>query len=92
MTSGHSWWVDTFRAAHLFSQEIKSIHKLKASTGNQSVMAHRLSAEGSLSDLQSMSQDMSPNAKQDVSCEHSEKLAIACAIINTSEGTDTWVV
>lgn len=50
-----------------------------------------MSQEGSPR-LHWVSQDIPDSAKEELVCGHSEKLAIACALINTSEGTTICVV
>lgn len=51
-----------------------------------------MSKEGYSPSLQWDSKDIADTAKKDMLCAHSEKLAIACALINTPQQTSIHVV
>lgn len=51
-----------------------------------------MSEEGYIQDVHWVSQGIPVEAETDVLCGHSEKLAIACALINTPKGTPIHIV
>ncbi|XP_024534155.1 pentatricopeptide repeat-containing protein At3g26782, mitochondrial-like [Selaginella moellendorffii] len=89
---GLSWWTDDRGLVHAFKVGDKSHPQIEAINSKLRTLALQLKENGHVADLSSVFHNISDVDKEDALCEHSERLAIACALVNTAPGTAIRVV
>lgn len=89
---GQSWWTDIHGVVHSFvagDSEHRDMHKILEKVDN---LVAKMKKAGYTPHLGSVLRDVHDDEKEAALCGHSEKLAIAHALLNTPEGTTIRVV
>ena len=86
--SGCCWWTDISRNVHSFVEDDKSHPQSSYIYEKLKEINEKLVQDGYSGIISPVVQDEN---MEDVLCGHSEKIAIACALINTPEGTPICV-
>lgn len=89
---GKSWWTDFDGRVHTFTVGDRRHPQSKDIYAKLKEIYFEIKEKGYVPDLDCVLWDMSDDEKEEALCEHSEKLAIACALINTPKGTAIRVV
>ncbi|KAI5066600.1 hypothetical protein GOP47_0019224 [Adiantum capillus-veneris] len=90
---GRSLWIDDCSGdVHSFVAGDTKYAQRKEVEAKLQDIALKISQQGYFPTVLLVSQNISNDAKKDVLCRHSEKLAIACALINTTQGKDIRIV
>eukprot|EP00250_Pteridium_aquilinum_P020818 c24962_g4_i1 orf=1-642(+) len=84
---GHCWWTDVSRNVHLFTTGDESHPQSKCLYAKLEDISQKLQMEEFFPCWPWVSLANLDNEKEDMLCRHSERLAIAYALINTPEGT-----
>lgn len=83
----HCWWMDTHRFVHMFDSEHVGHSQSKAIDRKLEDIAQKIVDESAPSGFLRLPRDVSSVGNRELPCRHSIKSAIACALINTSEGS-----
>ena len=86
-TQGCCWWTDSDRNVHSFVTDDRSPPQVTDIFLKLDIIQQNLSEKGYSPGLHWVSQAISDDKKENVLCGQSEKLAIAYALANTSNGT-----
>ncbi|XP_024543183.1 pentatricopeptide repeat-containing protein At3g24000, mitochondrial-like isoform X1 [Selaginella moellendorffii] len=86
---GQSWWIDGAGTVHRFSAGDSSHPQAEEISARLKAVTLRMKEEGGyVPDTKSVVHDISEEEKESALCGHSERLAIACALVNSVAGTD----
>ncbi|KAI5067709.1 hypothetical protein GOP47_0018237 [Adiantum capillus-veneris] len=88
---GCTCWIDVSGNVHKFVVGDSKHPQSREIYAKLQDLELKLSQQGYSPSLHWVSQNLSADSKTLLLCQHSEKLAIACAIINTPQGTDIRV-
>ncbi|XP_024521485.1 pentatricopeptide repeat-containing protein At3g26782, mitochondrial-like [Selaginella moellendorffii] len=84
---GESWWIDSHGKVHKFVAGDNRHPQSEQIFGKLRLMFLKLREQGYLPDLNSVFRNISDEEKESALFQHSEKLAICCALINSAAGT-----
>ncbi|XP_024537486.1 putative pentatricopeptide repeat-containing protein At3g49142 [Selaginella moellendorffii] len=89
---GRSWWTDSAGVVHKFSAGDSSHAQIDEIRAKLDDLLVAMKEQGYVADVGSVLRSTSDEDKEDVLCGHSERLAIACALINTAPGATVRIV
>ncbi|XP_024524782.1 pentatricopeptide repeat-containing protein At3g49170, chloroplastic-like [Selaginella moellendorffii] len=84
---GKSWWTDSSGRVHSFLVGNTTHEQIGEIRAKLEELVARMKENGYAADVESVLKDVSDGEKEDALCQHSEKLAVACALINSKPGS-----